>query len=285
MIKSVMNPALRFIVLLPALVSHLAWAQPRPDIENLVYGKTPRRELTLDLYLPKVSGRPPLLVYIHGGGWRGGNPKDVPFLHLLDEGIAVASIRYRFSQEARFPAQIDDVKSALSWLRENANTHGYDSSRVALAGGSAGAHLAMLAGCTTDEKTGPVRAVVSFFGPADFLLRARTQPDNANKPGSTTHGLLGGAPLDDEELAKSASPAFHVNAKSPPLLIFHGDADRTVLRDQSERMAAAYRAASRPVMTHFKPEAAHAIADFQDAESRKLLVDFLNQYLGGAANR
>lgn len=249
-----------------------------PDHADVVFARTPQRDLALDIYLPDNIPNPPLLVYVHGGGWRQGNAKDVPFLFLLREGYAIASIRYRFSHEAPFPAQLEDTQAAIAWLRGHGRAHGYNGGRIALIGGSAGAQLAMLAGCTADDRTGPILAVVSFFGPSDFLLRSRTQPDS-NNPGSTTHGLLGGPPAAKEDLARAASPAFHVTAHAPPLLIFHGEADKVVLPDQSERMAEAYRAAGRPVTTHYKAGAGHTTGDFEDDTSRKLLLEFLGTQL------
>jgi len=254
-------------------------ARPAPVLDGVVFAKTPQRELTLDLYLPEGVENPPLLIYIHGGGWRAGNLKEVPLLHLMNEGLAVASVSYRFSQEARFPAQLDDVKAAIRWLRENAENHGYDGSRIALSGASAGAYLAMLAGCTADDETGPVRAVVSYYGPTDFLLRARTQPHRANPRDSVTHQLLGSAPLDDIPLAMRASPAHQVRRDAPPFLLFHGTADTTVLPDQAERMAAAIETAGRPVILRIKEGAGHHVADFTDEENQAVLRAFLREHL------
>ena len=269
------------VALLLIAAGAITWAQSirLPDHADVVFARTPQRELTLDMYIPAGASHPPLLVYIHGGGWKGGNPKKVPFLPLLEEGYALASIRYRFSQEAPFPAQIEDVKAALAWLREHAESYGVDASRIGVIGGSAGAHLAMLVGVTADEKTGPLRAVVSYFGPADFLLRAQTQPKSTNAAGSTVFDLLGGTPAEKEDLARQASPAFHVEPHAPPLLLFHGTKDWVVLLDQSQRMVEAYKEAGRPAMLHVKQGAGHKIEDFLDEKHYKLLIDFLQEHL------
>ena len=254
--------------------------KPRPpDHEDIVFARRPQRDLTLDIYLPASTTNPPLVIYIHGGAWKRGSPKNIPVLDLLDDGIAVAGIVYRFSSEARFPAQLDDVKAAIAWLRGNAARLGFDGSRIALLGLSAGGHLAMLAGCTADGQTGPIRAIVSFYGPSDFILRARTPPANTDQPGNAIYELLGGPVLSDPDLARAASPAFQVGPDAPPLLIFHGTKDTVVLPDQSERMAAAYREAGRPVELRIKPGARHKMDDFSALEDRNALRTFLTKHL------
>ncbi|GAB4168533.1 MAG: alpha/beta hydrolase [Terrimicrobiaceae bacterium] len=244
------------------------------------------RKLTLDLYLPgNAAGEaPPLLVYIHGGGWRSGDPSNIPWQlqKLIDEGYAVASISYRFTDESKFPAQLEDVRSALRWLLEHGAEHGIDPRRMVLIGGSAGGHLAMLAACTSTNLRDEIKGVVSYFGPADFLLRAKTQPEKTRRPDGSVFQLLGGSVEDNEPLAREASPAWQVGPSAPPLLIFHGTADTVVLPDQSERMAAAYREAGRPVTLHLKPEAGHRISDFNDPESISQLTEFLKQHLAPA---
>jgi len=255
-------------------------SKPRhPDHEDIVFARRPQRDLMLDVYLPASTTNPPLIIYVHGGGWKRGNPKNVPVLDLLDDGIAVAGIGYRFSSEARFPAQLEDVRAAIAWLRGNAARLGFDGERMALLGLSAGGHLAMLAGCTADAQTGPIRAIVSFYGPSDFILRAQTPPANTDQPGNAIYELLGGPVLSNPDLARAASPAFQVGPDAPPLLIFHGTKDTVVLPDQSERMAAAYREAGRPVELRIKPGARHKTDDFSAPGDRNALRTFLTKHL------
>jgi acetyl esterase/lipase len=266
------------LLLIPWILA--AAAAREPTFSDIVYKVTPERSLTLDLYLPAGRTNTPAVVFMHGGGWRNGNPKMIPQQLLTNGTIAVASVGYRFSQEARFPAQLEDVQDALAWIRSNAHRYGIDPDRIALAGVSAGAHLAMLAGSKTDRTTGPVRAVVSYFGASDFLLRAETQPKMTDEPGSIVFELLGGPPKASPALAKEASPAWQVGPDSPPLLIFQGSADPYVLPDQATRMAEAYEAAGRPVLLQMKAGAAHDTADFEDQSSRQALRDFLREHLG-----
>lgn len=256
-----------------------AMARP-PDHAGIVFAERENRPLTLDLYLPDAPRPAPLVVFIHGGGWRGGSPRQVePLLFLGDEGFAVASISYRFSHEARFPAQLEDVREALCWLASHGHRLGFDPDRMALVGASAGGHLAMLAAVAPEVGSPPIRAVVSYFGASDFLLRAKSQPGPVNNPRGSVYELLGGPLADREALAREASPAFHVSPSTPPLLLFHGTADRVVLADQSERIAQACQAAGRPVTLRIKKDAGHSLSDFSDPESRAALRDFLTQHL------
>ena len=262
-----------------------AWLVPiplaaqQPTHSDLVYKTTPQRPLALDLYMPEGAPPPPLLIYIHGGGWKDGSPKNPPLRHLLGEGFAIASISYRFSQEAKFPAQLEDVRDAAAWLVANAPNFGYDASKIALVGGSAGGHLAMLAGSSLARDSFPVSAVVSFFGPSDFILRSQTQPSKTEEAGGSVFELLGGTPAQHPDVARAASPAMQVDETSPPLLLFHGTEDKVVYADQSERMAAAYREAGRPVELIIKAGAGHKISDFEDPANRSKLLDFLTTHL------
>lgn len=239
-----------FALAIGATATVCAEVRHEADIRFL---ETPQRVLHLDLFVPEVDIPPPLVVFIHRGSWLGGNHKNSPFRWLADEGIALASISYRFSSETIFPAQIHDCKAAIRWLRAHAADYGYDPERIAVIGESAGATLALLLGVTTgvSELEGElgdhlgqstaVRAIISYYGASDFILRARTQPQATNPPDSVVHRLLGTAPADNETQARLASPAHHVSETSAPLLVFHGTADKTVLFDQSERIADAYR--------------------------------------------
>ncbi len=221
--------------------------------EDIVYAKTPERELCVDIFVPSDIKRPPLVLYIHGGGWKNGSRK-APFVRpLAAQGFAVASIDYRFSSQAKFPAQIFDCKGAVRWLRANADKFGYDASRIAAVGESAGGQLAVLLGTSggvtelegdvggNADQSSTVQVVVDYYGVSDFPLRARTQPQMTDKPGAVAYDYLGGAVSEKTELARLASGAWFVSKDDPPLLAIHGDADKQVLIDQSERIVHAYR--------------------------------------------
>jgi acetyl esterase/lipase len=260
-----------------------------PDV---VFAEPDGHKLQLDLLVPADIPKPPLVVYIHGGAWSQGSRKEQPFAWLSKSGFAVASIEYRFAKDAIYPAQIQDCKAAVRWLRAHAGEYGYDATRIAAIGTSAGAHLAVLLGTTNGNKqlegdvggnsseSSNVAAVVDFFGPVDFILRAKTQPEMTNVPGSRVYNLLGGAPKDREELAKLASGAWQVSPDDAPLLIFHGEADKTVLPGQSERLYEVAKAAKLEASIHLVPKAGHDVTPFlADPKNKELVVEFLTKYL------
>ena len=182
---------------------------------DLEFANVNGHSLKLDLHLPENnSGKLPVVVWIHGGGWHAGNKSKCSVKWMIDHGFAVASISYRLTQVAIFPAQIHDCKAAIRWLKANAKTYNLDTHRFAVAGSSAGGMLAALIG-TSDgdefcegtvggnlEHSSSVKAVIDFYGATDFILRSKTQPKRANEPGSVVYKLLGGGANEKVELAK-----------------------------------------------------------------------------------
>jgi len=217
----------------------------RQDIE---YGKVGDRSLKLDLYSPKErTGKLPLLIFIHGGGWKGGDKADYRIYTQVfaTKGYVVASVGYRLTGEAKFPACVNDVKCAVRYLRKNAETLGIDADRIGVVGGSAGAHLAMMIGYSSDvpELEGDggnpgvsshVKAVVDIYGPVnlndDFT---RNNPD-ANK---LVESFLGVPVAQSGDLLDKASPGFYLDAHDPPTLILHGTIDDIVPVEQSDLLA------------------------------------------------
>lgn len=214
---------------------------------NLRFAEVQEGCLELDLYVPETRVPPPLVVWIHGGAWRAGSRAKPPLRKLVDCGYALASISHRFTDQAIFPAQIHDIKAAIRWLRAQAAKYGVDPRWIAATGNSSGGHLAMLLGCSAGNpelegrvggywnESSAVQVVVSYFGPSDFVLRGKTQPDWAYTERSGSFALLGGKQTGhvDPRLEKTASPVNYVGPNSPPLLMFHGDRDEVVLLDQS----------------------------------------------------
>jgi acetyl esterase/lipase len=259
--------------------------------DDLTYAEVDDQKLELDLRVPTGESRPPLVVYIHGGSWRAGSRKSPPVEWLIDEGFALASLSYRFSTTATFPAQIHDVKGAIRKLRSWADQYGYDASRIGVVGTSAGGHLAVLLGTSGDVKhlegavgggadqSSRVEAVVDFYGPTDFPLRSKTQPSRAEMVGSSSYGLLGGPVSQRMELATQASGVTHVTKDDPPLLIIHGDRDTTVLMDQSESLVAAYKKAGLSPTLVVVPGGKHGGNEFFSGENRERVVKFLDARL------
>jgi len=227
-----------------------------PDVR---YADTDNPRQRLDLYLPKQSKskKPlPVVVFIHGGGWRngdkaGGRARVAPF--VASGEYAAASIGYRLSGEAIWPAQIHDCKAAIRWLRGNAQKHGLDPDRIGVWGTSAGGHLVALLGVSGDvrelegklgkhlDQSSRVACVVDFFGPT--LLGS--MPGKA-RPGSAESLLLGGLASERPEVAKQASAVTHASRGDAPFLILHGTNDRVVPYKQSELLQAALEKAGVP---------------------------------------
>ena len=223
---------------------------------DVVYASIGERDLRLDVYWSKESTEPlPLVVWIHGGAWRNGDKENPRALALLSKDYAVASVEYRLSQEAIFPAQIHDCKSAIRWLRSNATLFNFDPDRIGVWGGSAGGHLVALLGTSGDvadlegelgvtTTSSRVQAVCDWFGPTDLLRMndiAGTIDHNAE---DSPESQLIGAPIQENPgLVERVNPITYVTADDPPFLIMHGSQDLTVLQNQSELLHTAFQKA------------------------------------------
>lgn len=267
------------------------FSQAEATVADIVYATVAGQELKMDLYLPKDVKKPPLVVFIHGGGWKGNSYKSCQTPWLTEHGFAVASIGYRLSQVAVFPAQIHDCKGAVRWLRAHADQYGYDTARTGVAGTSAGGHLALLLGVTGGvaqyegtvggnlDQSSAVQAVADYYGPADFILRSQTQPSKTEAADGTVRLLIGGPVKENEELARFASPAFQVGAGDAPLLILHGDQDKTVYLDQSQRMETAYQEAGLEVTLQIVPGGGHGGAAHFTPAYRDIVAKFFRKHL------
>jgi acetyl esterase/lipase len=258
-------------------------------LRNLPYIEGGHEQNRLDLYLPeKAEGRLPLVIWVHGGGWQGGSKDFCPVVPLTAKGFAAASINYRLSQHAVFPAQLQDCKAAIRWLRANAAKYHLDPDRVGVGGDSAGGHLVALLGTTGDVKklegtqgnldqSSRVQAVVDWFGPTDFV----TWEPNFNKTVySFITALIGGPANENPEKARKASSIFYVNKDSAPFLIMHGDKDDVVPLAQSEELAKALKKADVEVSLHIVKGSGHGGPAFLNPENRKLMEDFFVKRLG-----
>jgi acetyl esterase/lipase len=210
------------------------------------------RPLALDLYVP--AGATTLCLYLHGGGWRVGSRRDPPagargwspsfFEQLAQLGLAVASIDYRLSGEATFPAQSEDVSAAADFLAATADRHGLAVTRTVAWGVSAGGHLAALH--ALDPANG-ISAAACWYTPLDLESLPGDIDDAGGRgdrgPGSREAQLLGASVDEDPRRHATASPLRHVSAGAPPFLLVHGRADVAVPLRQSERMADALHGA------------------------------------------
>jgi acetyl esterase/lipase len=253
-------------------------------LRDVEYVRRGEQALLLDLYLPaQRAGRLPVVVWVHGGGWNKGSKDNCPAKWLAAEGFAVASIQYRLSTEAVWPAQIEDCRAAVRWLRANAAAHGLDATCVGAWGGSAGGHLVALMGTLDGPADERVQAVCDWYGPSDLL----TMPPNVFSPGRSRDDLakangaqlLGGIVMDMPERAKSASALCQVTPDDPPFLIMHGDADPQVPLEQSEKLHAALRRAGVPSHLEILKGAGHGGKDFDTPQARRLIREFFERHL------
>ena len=211
---------------------------------DLVYDSVQGRELHLDLYLP--AARPaPVCLWLHGGGWLRGSRTARAAERLLpvaEAGVAIAAVQYRPSGEAPFPAQLDDVRAAVRWLRRNGSDLGLDVDRIGVWGASAGGHLAALLALCRDDRDrdlgrSSVQAAVCWFPITDLTLRDTDVPEGppppflTGPPPNPSHEarLLGAESVRDvPDAARVASPVAHVHPDAPPFLFVHGDRDGLV---------------------------------------------------------
>ncbi|MDQ8182665.1 alpha/beta hydrolase [Pelagicoccus sp. SDUM812005] len=280
----------RLPLILLSLLATLAQAEPA----TLEYARVDDTPLQLDLHLPEQRDAPALIVWIHGGAWRAGSRKRVPINPLLEKGWAIASVDYRLSPQAKFPAQIHDIKAAIRYLRANPENLPYDATRIVVAGESAGGHLAALVGVTNHhpqlegkvghhlQQSSEVQAIVSLFGASNLTTILKQ---------STPHGLkvrvpaldlfLGAQPQDDPQTAQLASPVFHIDTQDPPLLLVHGDQDPQMPINQSHELQGQYEAHHLPCEFKVLHGAAHGGAPFYTEERINHIDTFLRAQFQG----
>ncbi len=250
----------------------------------------------MDLYFPRVSyGKPgPVVVYVHGGGWQGGDKSGGEGLRemnlLVERGYLFVSINYRLAPKFKWPAQIQDVKCAIRFLRANARSLGLDPNRIGAIGGSAGGHLVAMLGVTDAsagfdvgeylDQSSRVKAVVDLFGPADLTVKQFTE-SQAN----TIRTAFGVQSPDDPLLAK-ASPVTYISKDDPPFLILQGDKDTLVPPSQSQELYDRLKAGGVTATLVIVKNAGHGFAPAGGAispslvEITKTVVDFFGKYLG-----
>jgi acetyl esterase/lipase len=289
----------------PSGANSVAW------ITNVPYVARGGPEQQLDLYVPTNGKNMPLIVYVHGGGWehgdKAGDSLSPNNLQLLWDGYAMASINYRLAPAAIWPAQIQDCKAAIRWLKAHAHQYGYDPNRIAVIGVSVGGHLAALLCTTSGSKTfdvgenldssSNVTCAVNICGAvADFVLFAQCR-DGIGFGGNFS--FLGGSLKDHMDLARSASPTSYMHADEPPMLVVHGTSDRLVPYNQAELLVEAMDKAGAPYYFHSVVGGGHSlyfglnfnanrtgfdtggggIGLFEDSMVEPLIKAFLRHYL------
>ena len=263
-------------------------------LHDVVIGKGGDRDLHAEVAYPKTTmPLMPAVLYIHGGGWVGGNYKHAPLEALARAGFFAATIEYRLSGEAKWPAQIEDCKLGVRWMRANAQKYGVDPNRIGVWGESAGGHLVTCLVTMADEKefegkggwpevSSSVQAAVDYFGPVDFVNPKIYTPRAAQ----FTTGLFGVDRDKNLELWKSGSPVFYVKAGDAPMLIVHGDSDGLVPVAQSTTLDDALTKAAVPHQLVIVKNADHGFGprpgttiDPDTNEIHRITLEFLTKYL------
>ncbi|WP_336518528.1 alpha/beta hydrolase [Pollutibacter soli] len=259
---------------------------------NVHYSKDTIAKHLLDIYLPaNAKGKIPLVIFIHGGGWMHNDKyADMGYMkktvaEIVSSGYALASIDYRFSSQAVFPAQIQDCNQAISFLYDNAGKYGFDRAKFAVMGFSAGGHLASMVGLSRNNNVEgffvprtsrffQIKAVVDFYGPSDLLLFPGSED-----PKSPEALLIGAAPFDRPDLSKKASPVTYVDKNDPPFLIIHGEKDDQVPPRQSHLLSSWLRMVGVPNELIIVKDAPHYGPMFDVDEIRSKVMSFLKNVL------
>jgi acetyl esterase/lipase len=297
---------LKFFFLLLVVIFTISAINAQPSAKNVhaqlpkgtvIYGNIPYNNDTLhkhllDIYLPAhFTGKLPLVVFIHGGGWISNDKyADMGYMPntiaaLLENGMAVASIDYRFATQAVFPAILQDCNKAVSFLYDSAEKYSFDKGKIALMGFSAGGHLASLMGTAqnnnienlyfpTSYRQFNYKAVVDYYGPIDLVLFPGN--DNPNAPESI---LIGATPLERPDLAKSASPITYIDKNDPPFLIIHGEKDDLVSPKQSKLLKAWLNVSGVHNELIIVKDAPHFGVMFDVESIRNKVIDFLKKEL------
>ncbi len=268
-----------------------AAAQP-PSLADIEYARAGGEPLLLDLYLPNARRDAPLLVWLHGGAWQYGSKRDMPLAALVERGYAVASVEFQPAAAARFPMQIFEIKAAIRFLRARAAEYGYDAERIAVLGASSGGHLAALVATSNGDAelegslggyagvSSAVQAAVSFFGASNLTtILSQSTPFGLRVREPALQRLLGDLPEREPELARRASPVFHVDGSDPPLLLLHGDQDRQMPVNQALELDAVYREHGLDVQLVVVHGAGHGAPVFFDAAHLEIVAEFLGRHL------
>lgn len=280
-----------FVALLLCTASRAQGAKPPEDVtfeKDVVYGKGAGEDLKLNIARPKEgAGALPCIVFIHGGGWAAGNKEGhtTQTWDVVKKGYVGVTVGYRFTPKHRFPAQIEDAKCAIRFLRANAEKYGIDKDRIGAVGFSAGAHLAMILGVMdkadglegdggNPEQSSKVNVVVSFFGPTD--LTTKDWPDASRK---LIEQFVDGPKDEKVDACRKASPITYVDKGDAPMLLIQGTKDRLVPYTQATLMVDALAKAGVPGRLDMIVGADHGWGGAELQRTADETYAFFDQYL------
>lgn len=265
------------------------FAAEKKVTKDVVFATIGEKSLALDIYTPNGRAKNGLIVWIHGGAWRSGSKDKVPILELVDKGWALASVNYRLSGEAQFPAQMHDIKGAIRFLRANQKKYGLRADRVFIIGASAGGHLAALAGVTNGQAdlegsvggnrkaSSDIQGIVSLYGASNLTtILNQSTPHGLSVRVPALEAFIGGQPDDLIEETRLVSPVFHVDKEDPPLLMIHGDQDPQMPINQSIELLGKYTEFDLDVTFIPLHGAKHGGEAFYDAERIEIISQFLS---------
>lgn len=266
-------------------------------INGLEYASPNGKPLLLDLRVPDGNGPFPVILYLHSGAWISGDRTGGPAIRQAARGYAVASIDYRLAPDSIWPAQIEDCKAAVRWLRANAARFKLDPDRIGVFGTSAGGHLAAILGTSggvdalegmslgNPQFSSRVKAVVDLYGPSDLLELEDQKLPCIPLDGNAAYmppSLLMGCPIQEcKAWTATASPMTYATADDPPFLIMHGMLDCLVPWQQSQMLNDSLRAAGVSSKLVFLPTAQHSDRQFDDQKYQQMVSDFLDENLRG----
>lgn len=257
------------------------------------FASVEERSLKLDLYRPSADAKG-VIVWVHGGAWRRGSRAHPALAGMTDHGWVVASVDYRLSPEAPFPAQSHDIKAAIRYLRAHADQLGIPTRPVVISGSSAGGHLAAIVGVTNNsiphegsvgehpDQDSSVQAIVDLYGASNLTtILSQSTPHGLSVREPALDLFIGGHPDDVPEIARLASPVFHVDADDPPLYLSHGDQDPQMPINQAHELHGVYKAHDLPVHFEVKHGSAHGGPAFTSADELARIDAFLSAHLDG----
>ena len=283
------------LICLPAIGNAQKKKAKKPNsLFDLEYAKVDGISLKLDLMMPnrKTDKKPELVVFFHGGSWRSGSKKTCHVGWLTHHGYAVASVDYRLSGQAKFPALVHDCKGAIRWLRANAEKYGINAKRICASGASAGGLLSTLVGTSGGikalegtvggnlDQSSRVQSALGMFCPTDLYYNATAEKERCDQPNCPLYQLLGGKPSERLDMAKLASATAHVTKDDPPVILLYGTADKSLVKPlHGERLKARYDKEGLDATYQLIEGAGHGGPQYRDKERSKLILDMLKKTL------